>query len=297
MTCYHPQPTYAKVGGGITWKYSESNGNKLPIRCGGCIGCRLDKARDWAIRCYHEAQMHEHNSFVTLTYNDANYPQHGSLTLSHYQKFMKRLRKHFYPQKIRFFHSGEYGKKLDRPHYHALLFGLDFEDKTPWKKGKTDILYRSETLERLWPYGYSSIGAVSYKSAGYTARYIMKKQGGPIATRPSLNLGQIDFSTGEIALINEYATMSRRPGIGATWYDKYGWTDAHAHDYVVVEGRKQPVPAFYDRILARRNPDLFAAIQQRRRDQPHDHDSDRLAVREAVKKAQADRLKRTYEDD
>jgi len=297
MTCYYPQKTYAKIGGGITWKKSESNGNDLPIRCGGCLGCRLDYSREWAIRCMHEAQMHKENSFLTLTYAPEHLPQYGSLQLSHFQKFMKRLRKAYEPKKIRFFHAGEYGKKLDRPHYHALIFGLEFEDKQPWKQIKGNLYYRSEKLERLWPYGFTSIGNVSYKSAAYCARYIMKKQGGPIATRKYSNNTMVDNSTGEIMISKEYATMSRRPGIGQTWYERFGKTDAHTHDFVVVDGKRHPVPRYYDRLLARRDPDAFDRLIQRRRDEARIHDPDRLSAQETIKKAQANKLKRSYEDE
>jgi hypothetical protein len=297
MTCYSPLQTYAKIGGGITFKKSESNGSKLPVRCGGCLGCRLDHSREWAARCYHEAQMHTHNSFITLTYAPEHLPQFGSLELPHFQKFMKRLRKHYAPEKIRFFHAGEYGKKLDRPHYHALLFGLDFEDKAEWRTIRGNKYYRSETLERLWPYGFVSIGSVTYKSAAYCARYIMKKMGGEPAQSKYVAKTHVDYSTGEIAIRREYATMSRRPGIGKTWYEKYGWTDAHAHDAIVIDGRRQPVPKYYDRILARRDPDLFAQIAERRRSDSRSYDFEQLAVQENVKTAQVGKLKRTYEED
>ena len=82
----------------------------LEVPCGQCIGCRLDRSRDWALRCIHEAQLHEDNSYITLTYDDDNLPANASLDKSDFQKFMKRLRKSLGDKKVRFFHCGEYGE-------------------------------------------------------------------------------------------------------------------------------------------------------------------------------------------
>ena len=96
----------------------------VTVPCGQCIGCRLERSRQWAVRCIHEASLHEDNCFITLTYDDAHLPTDLSLNVSHFQKFMKRLRKRF-GEGIRFFHCGEYGENFGRPHYHACLFTSD----------------------------------------------------------------------------------------------------------------------------------------------------------------------------
>ena len=100
----------------------------VDLPCGQCIGCRLERSRQWAIRCVHEASLHERNCFITLTYRDECLPTNGSLDLDAFQKFMKRLRRRF-GEGVRFFHCGEYGENFGRPHYHAILFNLDFSDK------------------------------------------------------------------------------------------------------------------------------------------------------------------------
>lgn len=186
--------------------------------------------------------MHSANSFITLTYNDAHLPDDGSLNLRHFQLFMKKLRKSL-DERIRFFHCGEYGEQYGRPHYHALIFGHDFPDKTLWKKVNDLPLYRSKALEALWEHGYSSIGDVNFQSAAYVARYIMKKVTGDLA--PTW-YQYIDPDTGEVSQITpEYTTMSRRPGIGSTWFDKYS-TDVYPSDEVILNGRKMRPPKFYD---------------------------------------------------
>lgn len=129
----------------------------------------------WAVRIVHEAQMWPQNSFITLTYRPEDLPQGGSLNVEHYQLFMKKLRARNTGHKIRFFHCGEYGEKLSRPHYHAILFNYDFPDKKVFSEKNGNTIYTSELLEDIWGKGFCTIGDVTFQSAAYVARYVMKK--------------------------------------------------------------------------------------------------------------------------
>lgn len=212
------------------------------IPCGRCTGCRLMKARDWATRCHHEARQYDDNAFITLTYDDEHLPQDNSVDVRTWQLFMKRLRKRA-GSKIRFFASGEYGEKNFRAHYHALLFNYDFSDKKHWSTTPAGHrLYRSQLLEELWPYGFATIGSVTHESAGYVARYTMKKVGGDRAADHYLRPHPI---TGKLYQVKpEFAVMSRRPGIGHGFTQKFK-SDFFPNDFVVVEGVKTPVPRYY----------------------------------------------------
>ena len=194
---------------------------EMQLPCGQCAGCRLDRARGWAIRCVHEASLHHQNCFLTLTYDQQHLPPDGSLRKEDMQLFLKRLRKHLHPAKIRFFQAGEYGENTFRPHHHCLLFGYDFPDKLLIRSSGQNPLYNSATLDRLWSYGFCSIGALTFDSACYTARYVMKKITGDNAD---------NHYQGKVP---EYVTMSRRPGIGSEWYTKYQ-SDLYNHDRCVV---------------------------------------------------------------
>lgn len=275
----------------------------VEVACGQCVGCRINRSKMWAARCIHEAQMHEDNCFVTLTYNDQNMPEGGTLVLRHFQLFMKRLRKK-YGSGIRFFHCGEYGDKLGRPHYHALLFGLDFHDKVLWKQEHGTPLYISASLTTLWPYGFSTVGAVTYETAAYTARYIMKKVSGPIA---ELHYENIDELTGQVVQRQpEYITMSRKPGIGKQWYNKFK-SDLWPDDFLVVNGRKTRIPRFYDEqfsIEHRHDEQVFGskevnAIKRGRKARALKHKDnntpERLEVRKKVLESKLSRLKREIE--
>ncbi len=177
MPCYTPLNAWATKSAnkdgkrGIVFSPKHgSNWEPIALPCGQCIGCRISQSKNWAIRCVHEASLHEFNCFVTLTYNESSLPTGGTLVKRDVQLFLKRLRKQFSGLTIRFYCCGEYGENLLRPHYHLILFGVDFPDKYLMSQSKAGIkIYRSPTLERLWTYGFSSIGNVTFESAAYGA--------------------------------------------------------------------------------------------------------------------------------
>ena len=219
MPCYSPLKGFVnKESGGIVFKRSKIAGAEMEVACGQCLGCRLDRSREWAARIVHEAQLYDDNCFITLTYDDEHLPKDGSLDKSHFQKFMKRLRKRFSDRKIRYYHCGEYGDQLDRPHYHACLFNFDFMDKELLKERDGNFLFVSQTLHELWPYGFSTVGELTFQSAAYCARYVLKKVNGVLSQDHYL---RCDENGVAYWLQPEYTTMSRRPGIGRDWYEKY----------------------------------------------------------------------------
>lgn len=291
MPCYHPLPGWLSVERGASGKrgvvFKAALGFKdrpVQVPCGRCIGCRLERARQWALRCVHEASCFERNCFVTLTYDDAHLPQGETLVPEHFVLFMKRLRK-AHGAGIRFFQCGEYGEKLGRPHHHALLFNHAFDDMRLHSGSGDSRLYVSAELERLWPYGFSSIGEVSFESAGYVARYALKKVTGPEA---AMWYGQ---------KVPEYLTMSRRPGIGRFWLDKYR-REVYPSDSVVINGHPCKPPRYYDDVVAKLSPDTLVRIKRRRLAKGiNDPNSvgKRLLVREVVKEAAVKFLSRSME--
>lgn len=272
----------------------------MEVACGQCIGCRIDRSKEWAARIVHESQMHQENCFITLTYNEESLPTDGSLNKEHFQKFMKRLRKHFNEKKIRYFHCGEYGEKLDRPHYHACIFGVDFNDRIPYRVSNNVVVYESPTLEKIWGKGFCTTGELNYQSAAYTARYILKKVTGQRAKQHYL---RVNPHTGELyELQPEYVTMSlgRKPGegIGGTFFEKYE-SDFFPHDQCPIPGRGvyKKVPGYYERLYKERNPEKFKEIQRQREKYKQEHADDytarRLHDQYVVKKAQLKHLKRS----
>jgi hypothetical protein len=247
----------------------------------------------------HEASLHEDNSFITLTYRDADLPGGGTLKKKDFQDFMKRLRKAILPKRIRFYHCGEYGEELGRPHYHALIFGYDFPDKLFWKEIRGNRAYTSKLLDDTWSKGYCSIGDVTFQSAAYVARYIMKKQAGKTAKK---HYEKTDPETGEISTrYPEYTTMSLRPGIATEWFEKYGG-DVFPEDFVVIEGKKYKTPRFYDKLLkASQGAEVLENVKALREinavKRAADSTPERLRVREQVQLFKLRRLKRELEDE
>nr|QJB19918.1 MAG: replication initiator protein [Microvirus sp.] len=298
MPCYHPLKAFRNDANESrpTIHFNPHIGQyDIPLRlpCGQCIGCRLDRSRQWAIRCVHEAQLHEKNCFLTLTYSDDHLPEGGSLRFKDFQDFMKRLRKRMGP--VRFFHCGEYGEKLSRPHYHACLFGLDFHDKYLWKENRGFPIYRSPILEELWPFGHSSIGAVTFESAAYVARYITKKITGKNAADHYERLDEY----GEYRQLDpEYTTMSRRPGIGSKWFAKYV-NDVYPSDQVILAGKKLKPPRFYDNLFDLSCPEEMEGIKFNRTKKAKLHAADqspeRLRDREFIQEAKLQQLIRDWE--
>lgn len=309
MTCYNPLTAFKNEGESkLSFKEYPHTIGQLQIPCGQCRGCRLDKSREWAIRCMHEAKMHEHNCFVTLTYDDKHLPENGFLRKEHPVKFMRRLRKALAREKskskldchpvekpnVRFYMAGEYGEQYGRPHYHIGLFGLDFSDKIYLRRTPSGSkLYRSPFLEKLWPYGYSSVGELNLESAGYIARYIMKKLTGD-GNKTHYEI--LDLETGEIKLKpKEYNNMSRKPGIGKTFLEKYK-DDIYPEGKVVIKGKKAHTPRYYDKLYADWQPDEHEQMKFGRYLEGllhyQDQTPERLKVREQVHAAQIKALRR-----
>lgn len=337
MSCYHPIDAWRSKYPNEQGKYPlvfkwgiNVQDQKLLIPCGNCIGCRITRSKEWAMRCMHEASLYEENCFITLTYNDENVPEDMSLNKKVWQDFMRNFRqkirrderreynelKQKYPnipplepRKIRFYMCGEYGEDQDlleqgiqaigRPHFHACIFNYDFLPQEPKDREKLLIrddgktkLYRSPLLEKLWPYGYSSVGEVNYETAAYTARYIMKKINGEMAYD---HYQRLDENTGEVNLVEpEFTLMSRRPGIGGGWFEKY--KNDLKKDFITVNGHKQRPAKYYDKLFEKFDEDHYKTIKEKRLESIDLMDPEltpeRLHVKETIKAKKLKLLKR-----
>lgn len=263
--------------------------NPITVPCGKCTGCRLDKSREWAIRATHEASLYERNCFVTLTFSNEHLPPDYSVSKRDLQLFMKRLRKSV-PHLIRFYGCGEYGDQNYRPHYHALLFNHDFNQKTVYSIKNNNKIYTSPELSSLWPFGLSTIGSVTYKSAAYCARYSMKKIGGEMA---EAHYTRVHPLTGKVNIVNpEFALMSTKPGIGQGWFDRFA-SDVFPGDFIVLNGVKHPVPRFYSRKLQEEEAELIKRDRKFRSLPYKEHfKPDRLRARAEVREARMSTVKR-----
>ena len=252
MTCYKPLHAYRlKLPDGNSivkvlpknFKFEDSElplpswEEVFPIPCGRCIGCRLDYSRKWADRLLAELTCHDKACFITLTYSTENLPKRNEYTdpvtgevlpsprhplnKEHVQLFMKRLRKKF-GNGIRFYAVGEYGSEENtcRPHYHIILFGVDFADDRQFHFNKNGFAHwtsptlydylPAEESNSLWKYGQCDIANVSWQSCAYVARYCTKKLKGDAAKAYEY----YNYTP-------EFALMSRRPGIGSQFFEEH----------------------------------------------------------------------------
>lgn len=294
MPCYSPIRAWRDARRNIAFKpIPDSTGIQLP--CGKCIGCKLERSRQWSQRLTDEARFHDRSCFVTLTYSPFFRPKDGSLHLEDFQLFMKRLRKRC-GAGIRFFHAGEYGLKFGRPHYHAILFGVDFRDAFDFDRSERgDWTWSSYLLDELWNKGMARVGNVTSESAAYVARYCTKKVTGDKARA---HYERMDPLTGEFFQLKaEYATMSRRPGIGRLHVEKYA-REIFSRDSVIFRGHPAKPPRFYDSVFAKLDPLAYELLKEKRESALRvsiDRSHERLRVREEVKLAQLGSLKRRYE--
>lgn len=284
MACVRPIAGYRTSTGKVT--VSRKDGfidRPVSIACGQCVGCRISRAHAWALRCSHEAQMMREakrpSCFVTLTYKPSKLPSDLSLNVIDWQLFAKRLRNRQGP--FRFFMCGEYGDENLRPHYHALIFGHDFySDRIEHSQNASgDKLYISPSLLEIWGKGDTLVGDVSWSSAAYVSGYIVTKN------RADSRKYRRNDGLREWYVRPEFSLMSRRPGIGASWFDKYGG-DAFPSDFLIHDGRRRRVPKYYDRLQQEIDPTLFDEVVSERvkraRKSAQALSTERLAAREEI---------------
>lgn len=265
MPCFRPMQAYQHIAGGrLVWS-AKRDCLPITVPCSRCIGCRQNHAAGWQFRIMAQAQMHPfgESSFVTLTYRPEAEPQYGSLFYPHVQQFIRALRFQYPDVKVSFYCVGEYGPTTDRPHYHLCIFGVGFRgSRTPVAKGPSGHLcYSTPELSRLWPHGFSSVGDLTVESAAYVARHHINKINGPMA---EAKYQRVLPETGEvIQLVPEFSHMSRRPGIGASWFAKWG-SDVFPRDGVIRNGKQLPAPRYFFKLLERTDEDLAEWVKAER---------------------------------
>lgn len=296
MLCSHPMTRIETYDGHVNFtsaytgdaeackefaKKLKNQGNIKSVKiipCGQCITCRLNRSREWANRIMLECKSYPENTnyFVTLTYDDEHVPINKtidtntgelitglSLDKSHLQKFNHDLRKKWLNKYnhtgIRYYECGEYGEHTERPHYHLILMNLPHLDDLVYYKGTTlgDTLYTSETLSKLWKRGYVVVGKVTWDSASYVARYVMKKHFGK---------GADDYYKSK-AKIPEFTTMSRRPGLGYNYYEENKNT-IYDTDEIFVPRDGEVIKAkpgkYFDRKFEEDNPEKYKEVKRKR---------------------------------
>lgn len=241
----------------------------------------------------NEASLWDMNCSLTLTYTDEFLPLNSSLVPEDVTLFLKRLRRYWcvpqgvddfgnrFSRRLSYFLCGEYGGQFHRPHYHVLLFGVWFGDSRAFKKSVSGHqLYRSATLDRLWPFGHADVGSLTFESAAYAARYVCEKITGDEAA--------IEYR----GRVPPFVRMSLKPSIGLRWVNRFGVSDVYPSGNVVVRGRESRSPLAFDRMFERLGAKESALLEETKETRfkrglkfLKNQSPRRLAVREAVARA------------
>lgn len=262
MRCIRPINARKNLSGDIVYNNPlSSSTQQFQFECRKCLPCRLNIAREKAIRCVHEAKMHEDNIFLTLTYNDASL-ESPWLQYEDFQKFIKKLREDTARRfmayanegdgpkitikearnitKVTYMVTGEYGEKTKRPHWHAIIFNYRPTDAT--KKYTTEQgeqVYHSEEIETLWGKGNTEFGSVTMESAGYVARYAAKK---------------LVHGKDQDHPYQPIHKTSSKHAIGKKWLEKYWRRTFEQGNIMLPDGQVLKIPRYYVSWLKKNKP-------------------------------------------
>ena len=231
MQCVHPILLPRKHYRGEKQKKYETHIEGVP--CGKCIACKINQSTEWADRLIHEYETNPVGGFVTLTYDDDHVKMfNGTLTLHEpdMQLWFKKLRWHLEQEgcstEIKYFYCGEYGSETKRPHYHAIIIGVDIPTL--------------RTLgNRLWkmcdPECYK-VELICPESIRYVTGYISK----------AVEADTIRYAK-EHGIQKPYQRMSKN--IGLKWMSKNKKEIREKLSIITIEGAIHPLPRYYKKKL------------------------------------------------
>ena len=254
VRCISPLKAGINKAGEIVYSSTKSSQElaSFEFECRRCLPCRLNNAREKAIRSFHEAQIHDSNIFLTLTYNEENLKS-PRLQYRDWQLFIKRLRekvtrnvtekdamdKLYIPYMV----TGEYGDLTKRPHWHAILFNYEPADKEyKYTNELGDRVWTSETLTNLWKKGNVEYGSVTMESAGYVARYAAKK---------------LVHGKDQDHNYDPIHKTSCRKAIGRQWIEKYYYHTFENGFIVLPNGQQMKIPRYYTDWLKKHKFDKY----------------------------------------
>lgn len=262
MKCFNKRRAFKTSDDKVHFCKSVHSQPDFLIKCGQCIGCRINYAQEWASRMVNEQKYYKDSTFITLTYSPAYLPDNETLVKKELQLFLHRFCMRVKRQgheKPRYYAVGEYGDKKGRPHYHAIIFGYEFPDKTLFEQSDGYSYYKSKMLEELWPQGMSIIGEANTLTMNYCAKYATKKITGQKAKEhygkriPEFTL----VSTGR----------KENKGIGYRYF-KDNWQDMYNRDFVYIHSKGKPYkakpPRYYDKCLEKEHEDVYIKVKDKR---------------------------------
>lgn len=219
--------------------------DELIVPCGKCVFCLVNKRNDWSYRLMIEYKVSKSAAFITLTYSDKFLPDQG-VSKRHFQLFMKRLRKRS-GARLRYYAVGEYGTKTGRPHYHAIIFNFQGDER---------FLQSIWSTRKREPFGIVHIGKVNEASIRYTTKYVIQRS-----------------SVSSQYVAEPFALMSRAYGLGANYLSQemVDWHRSNSFGFMQWYDQKVRLPRYYkDKIWYRvwnkkKDPPLLIEQYDRKR--------------------------------
>lgn len=246
----------------ISFKPPKFGGDLMLVPCGKCRACRENRRLQWIKRCKLELlSCNGVASFLTLTYNGKNCPEH--LVKKHLQDFFKRLRNvnrdyGLNLGKLRYFAVGEYGSKKKRPHYHAIVFNVDllspqFRPYLATSKGSYPI-FASKVIERYWTFGFNTVDSVTDANIRYVSKYVSKGVCDSLCLT-SQGLGRSVFV--DVSRVGRKSVVKPKPIlIDSSQTDKF---------VISVGDVPRPLPSFALRYVERLFPVSLLTLKQKRK--------------------------------
>lgn len=206
----------------------------MEVPCGHCINCKKERSKAWAFRLMCESHNWSSSVFLTLTYDDENVPYLGNPTPPYYASlyprdltlFLKRLRKSLGDRRIKYYACGEYGSTTYRPHYHLIVFGLDFTDES--------------LVSDAWSKGFIKLDPVNVQTINYVSGYVQKKLYGT-DVYPDI-------------VVPPFSRMSK--GLGSDYFKKNA-VKIFNHG-IMFQGYRLPVPRYFYRLIEGGKIDEFS---------------------------------------
>lgn len=234
----------------------------IEVPCGHCFTCRMQRANEWVLRCVHELEYHDCAIFVTLTYDSAHIKVRDyidedgcigsryTLCYKDFQDYMKRLRKKYPDNNIRYIVAGEYGDRTKRPHYHAIIFGYrppsELDMIVQYNK-HGDPLYDNMEIVDMWRQGYITYAPATVETICYVAQYTLKKA-----------FNDDDWKLEKYGIEKPTLHMSTNPAIGSQWYEDNKPDLTMNMFYNTKDGaRSSTVPRYYLKLAERNNDKSF----------------------------------------
>lgn len=257
--CTSPITAYWKPRGGISFeKLRECSGRTVQLPCRQCLHCRLIHAGEWATRFMAESYFHSNAWFLTLTQDDDHGSNWSSLDKAVLAAFWHRWRMR--GVQLRYGAAGEYGERTERAHYHAAVFGPEIPGLEFFRKNERgERLYTSDWLSDLWGRGFVTVAPLDAGTAAYVAGYCLRD----VHAKDDGRYDTVTPSGEYVERTLPFFTMSRRPGIGRGFVEKYG-SQFGAGDFMISGGQKVKTPKYFHNVLEELNPPLAADLKAAR---------------------------------